>query len=448
MKIKRYFAADTRKALRMVRDDLGPDAIIISNRAVDDGVEILAAEDFEEELASKGVVDTRSAVEITDAAPTATREEKAAPKETAAPAPAPAETEKEKEKEKKAVPHDAVMTSDAILKALKKKPAAKTVGKNTDESELIANMRDELARLRGMMENQFSVLSQGQWSQHSPIRNNLVQQLTRIGLSSTLATRLVGGLSNAEQMTPEVATREVLALLTRQIRISKQSILAHRGAVAMIGPAGAGKTTTIAKITSQFVRKHGNKNIILLSADNHRIGAHEQLLAYGELFDVPVLKAHEPQEIRQIIQAVGGSSLVLIDTGSLTRKDLQAPQNMPTLQADLGIQNYLVLPATNQTPVLEKLVESFRGRPVAGAIITKVDEALNLGGALTAVINGELPVACWSDGLDVNSHLYQATAKHLVAKAVTMVNRQTVAGSTPVPPAKATESAAGPRVSQ
>ena len=443
MKIKRYFAADTRKALRMVRDDLGPDAIIISNRAVDDGVEILAAEDFEEELASKGVVDTRSAVEITDAAPAATREEKAAPKETAAPAPA--------EKEKKAAPSDAVMTSDAILKALKKKPAAKTAGKNVDagESELIANMRDELARLRGMMENQFSVLSQGQWSQHSPIRNNLVQQLTRIGLSSTLATRLVGSLPNAEQMTPEVATREVLALLTRQIRISKQSILAHRGAVAMIGPAGAGKTTTIAKITSQFVRKHGNKNIILLSADNHRIGAHEQLLAYGELFDVPVLKAHEPQEIRQIIQAVGGSSLVLIDTGSLTRKDLQAPQNMPTLQADLGIQNYLVLPATNQTPVLEKLVESFRGQPVAGAIITKVDEALNLGGALTAVINGELPVACWSDGLDVNSHLYQATAKHLVAKAVTMVNRQTVVGSTPVPPARTTKSAAArPRVSQ
>ncbi len=443
MKIKRYFAANTRKALRMVRDDLGPDAIIISNRSVDDGVEILAAEDFEEELANEGVIDTRGAVEITDATPTptTTQNEKAAAEKTATPA---------NKIENKGAPREAVMTSDAILKALKKKPAAKSAGKPAGESELIANMRDELARLRGMMENQFSVLSQGQWSQHSPIRNNLVQQLTRIGLSSTLATKLVSSIKNAEQMTPEVATREVLAMLTRQIRISNQSILSHRGAVAMIGPAGAGKTTTIAKITSQFVRKHGNKHITLLSADNHRIGAHEQLLAYGELFDVPVLKAHEPQEIRQIIQAIGSSSLILIDTGSLTRKDLQAPQNMPTLQADLGIQNYLVLPATNQTPVLEKLVESFRGQPVAGAVITKVDEALDLGGVLTAVINNRLPVACWSDGLDVNSHLYQATAKHLVAKAVTMVNRQTTVARSPGAHRASTKTpaAAGPRVSQ
>ncbi len=433
MKIKRYFAADTRKALRMVRDDLGPDALIISNRSVDDGVEILAAEDFDEELATKGVIDTRDAVEITDA----TVEPKAAaPSEQAAPA-------AEKPKTEAGPKPDDVVTSDVILKALKKKKPEpkKNVG---GESELIANMRDELARLRGMMENQFSALSQGQWSQHSPIRNELVQQLTRIGLAPTLATKLVASIKNAEQLTPQLATREVLALLTKKIRINAQSMLDQRGAVAMIGPAGAGKTTTIAKITSQFVRKHGNSNIILLSADNHRIGAHEQLLAYGELFDVPVLRAHEPQEIRQIIQAVGSNSLVLIDTGSLTRADLAAPEKMPTMQSDLGIRNYLVLPATNQTSVLEKLVNTFRQQPIAGAIITKVDEALNLGGALTAVINGELPVACWSDGLDVNSHLYQATAKHLVAKAVTMVNRQSMMKKTaPIPPTGKSAARAG-----
>ncbi len=425
MKIKRYFAADTRKALRMVRDDLGPDALIISNRSVDDGVEILAAEDFDEELAAKGVVDTRDAVEITDA--TVEPRPPAAPDRETAPAEAKPQAAATTPKP------DDVVTSDVILKALKKKrPEPKK--ERSGESELIATMRDELARLRGMMENQFSALSQGQWSQHSPIRNELVQQLTRIGLAPTLATRLVASIRHAERLTPQLATREVLALLTKKIRINGQSILDQRGAVAMIGPAGAGKTTTIAKITSQFVRKHGNENIILLSADNHRIGAHEQLLAYGELFDVPVLRAREPQEIRQIIQAVGSNSLVLIDTGSLTREDLAAPERMPTMQADLGIRNYLVLPATNQTSVLEKLVTTFRDQPLAGAIITKVDEALNLGGALTAVIDGELPVACWSDGLDVNSHLYQATAKHLVAKAVTMVNRQTPVKKAPTPP--------------
>ncbi len=411
MKIKRYFAADTRKALRLVRDDLGPDAIIISNRSVDGGVEILAAEDFDDELTQKGEIDTRSAVEVT----------------TVQPSPPPTERSEPAEKPPRAQPvvsnKDEVMTSDVILKALKKKQPRQEKTTSND-SELISTMRDELAQLRGMMENQFSVLSQGQWSQHSPIRNDLMQQLNRIGLSSTLSSKLIGSMKNAEQLTPQVATRDMLALLTAKIRINNQSILEQRGAVALIGPAGAGKTTTIAKLTSQFVRLHGNKNIILLSADNHRIGAHEQLLAYGELFDVPVLRARDDEEIRQIIHAVGNNSLVLIDTGSLTPQDLQAPEKMPTMQADLGIRNYLVLPATNQTPVLEKLVSSFRNQPLAGTIITKVDEALNLGGALTAVINGNLPVAYWSDGLDVNSHLYQASAKHLVAKAVTMVNRK------------------------
>ncbi|HFD87927.1 MAG TPA: hypothetical protein ENJ35_09670 [Gammaproteobacteria bacterium] len=338
------------------------------------------------------------------------------------------------------VAKEEILTSDAILKALKKKPgkgsqpAPAVKAERQDEAELIANMRDELSRLRGMMENQFSALNVGQWSRNSPIRSELVQHLTRIGLSSTLATKLISGMKDIDQQTPQVATRNVLALLTQKIQISQQSILKHRGAVALIGPAGAGKTTTIAKLTSQFTRLNGNSNIILVSADNHRIGAHEQLLAYGELFDVPVLRARDKQEIKQIISAVGSNSLVLVDTGSLTQQDLRNPQSMATMQPGLDIRHYLVLPATHQTQMLERIAGSFNERMLNGAIITKVDEAINLGSALTAVINANLPVAYWSDGLDVNSHLYQATAKHLVAKAVTMVNRNKAKKTAPVPP--------------
>jgi flagellar biosynthesis protein FlhF len=433
MKIKRYFASDTRKALRQVRDDLGPDAIIISNRSVDDGVEILAAEDFDEELASKGEFDTRDAEEVT-----------ATPPATSTP------TDTDAESSNASPASEEVLTSDAILKALKKKPAtAKSKNrpaapKADKESDLIATMRNELAHLRGMMENQFNLVSMGQWSQNSPIRSELVQHLTRVGLTPALAAKLVGTLANVEKLTPQLATRNALALLTREIPINNQSILEQRGAVALIGPAGAGKTTTIAKLTSQFTRLHGNRNIILVSADNHRIGAHEQLLAYSELFDVPLLRARDYQEIRQIIHAVGNQSLVLVDTGSLTQQDLRSPQNMPTMQKDLDIRNYLVLPATNQTPMLERIVSSFSHCSISGAIITKVDEAPNLGGALTAIINGKMPVSYWSDGMNVDSHLYQATAKHLVAKAVTMVNRKrttpqpTVAPASPRPQAKTT----------
>lgn len=432
MKIKRYFAPDTRRALRMVRDDLGPDAVIISNRKVEDGVEILAAEDFEEELASNGEIDTRSAIAN---APVVTPQTAPKPKADsqlqAKPTPAETVADKVTKEPAKADEKSDVMTSDVIMKALKKRPPAAKKTADPGESEMIASMREELARLRGMMENQISIINQGQWSQSSPIRHELVQHLTRIGLSSALATQLVSSMKQVEQMTPQVATREVLALLTSKARVTGRSILDHRGAVALIGPAGAGKTTTIAKLTSQFVRRHGNKNIILLSADKLRIGAHEQLLAYGKLFDVPVLRAHDPQEIRQIISAVGSNSLVLIDTGSLTQRDLAAPETMVTMQPDLGVQNYLVLPATSQTEVLEKLVGRFRKLPVEGAIITKVDEAIDLGSALTATINGDMSIAYWSDGLDVNSHLYQATAKHLVAKAVTMVNRQTIVTKSP-----------------
>ncbi|MGV6816986.1 MAG: flagellar biosynthesis protein FlhF [Thiotrichales bacterium] len=467
MKIRRFFAPDSRKALRMVQAELGEDAIIISNRSVDGGVEILAAEDFDEELSKRGELDTSEASFVA-AAPKATApvaetpanattyspeaamlralaDEKSAVQATtpgieaaqgAMSSPAaeiliekPAAGSARETNPGKADPieEEQVMTSQAILNTLVERKAARKAKRDTDAEQdaLITDMREEISKLRDLMESQLSALNLGNWANTSPARSNLIKHFTRMGFSPTLSTRLIGKMENLEGLTPQVATREALAMLTREIKTTGDQIFTKAGTIVLIGPAGAGKTTSIAKIASQYIRLHGNKHVILVSADNTRIGAHEQLMAFGRLLDVPVLRARDSAELKQILAAMADKALVLVDTGSLTQEDLRNPRKLPTIAAMIpGTEHYLVLPATNQTATLERITKAVSSIDIKGAIITKTDEATNLGGALTSTINQDLPVAYWTDGQKITQPLHVATPKHLVAKTVTMINKQ------------------------
>ncbi len=473
MKIKRFFAPDSRKALRMVQEALGEDAIIISNRRVDDGVEILAAEDFDDELAKLGELDTATASFGGSVTPETPRQKPAPKPEAAQPNnyspeaallhsaadgakqantatkafvesqaeiivdPAPEKLEKKTIPDTtaevpvtQAAKREQVMTQDAILQSLvKKKSPAKSPSLSThpenNDTALISNMRAEISKLKHMMENQFSALHLGNWSATNPTRSNLVKHLTRMGFSPTLATQLVGELRNVEALSPQQATREVLALLTQEIKTTGDQIFTRGGTIVLIGPAGAGKTTSIAKIAGQYTRLHGHKQVILVSADNQRIGAHEQLVAFGRLFNIPVLRARDAQELKQILNAMADKALVLVDTGSLSQEDLRDPQRLPTVAAAVpGVAHYLVLPAPNQIATLDRVAAISDSINIAGTIISKTDEAANLGAALTATLSHDLPVGYWSDSHKVTQSLHVASPKHLVAKAVTMINKQ------------------------
>lgn len=467
MKIRRFFAPDSRKALRMVQDELGEDAIIISNRSMDGGVEILAAEDFDDELVARGEADTSQASFVAAAPKPEAPATPTSPETTYSPEAAmlralaeqhaagqaavsdntqaatttaqadniTVERPKAKtEAQRDPIEEEQVMTSQAILNTLVQRKAAQKSKHNVDEEQdaLITDMREEISKLRDLMESQLSALHLGNWSNTSPARSSLIKHLTRMGFTPTLSTQLIGKMQDLEGLTPQLATREALAMLTKEIKTTGDQIFTRAGTIVLIGPAGAGKTTSIAKIASQYIRLHGNKHVILVSADNTRIGAHEQLMAFGRLMDVPVLRARDSAELKQILAAMADKALVLVDTGSLSQEDLRNPRKLPTVAAMIpGTEHYLVLPATNQTATLERITKAMSSIDIKGTIMTKTDEATNLGGALTATINQHLPVSYWTDGQKITQSLHVATPKHLVAKAVTMINKQD--GPTPPP---------------
>jgi len=428
MNIKRFFASDTRKALNMVRETLGAEAIIISNRNVGNGVEILAAEDFDEELSTHGEVNTANATVLPETLP---KKIEPIPQENNAFAESiKREIQKQEEAynpkansdEKQRIhpphhPHDILPTNLFDIRRVTESNAYE----QSEQQSVISSMREEISKLRGMMEKQFSKAVPKK--EENPIRDTLQKQFLRIGLNNSLAGALVNTMQNIDELTPQMATREALALLSRQIRTSNDDILTTGGIVVLLGSAGSGKTTTLAKLASQFIQRHLSKDIILVSTDTVRIGAQEQLLAYGQLLGIPVLKAKDQNEINQILSAVGDKKLVLVDSASLTQNDLMNPKSLPTMQTGVkNVKHYLVMPASMQTATLEHIVASLSTADVLEAgIITKVDDSVNLGSALSAAIQHKLPIAYWSDGQDIASHLHTAKPQNLISKAVTMI---------------------------
>lgn len=429
MNIKRFFASDTRKALNMVREELGEEAIIISNRSMDNGVEILAAEDFDEELSEQGEINTKNATRLPESTPSENKRIEKKSSSFAEKIKDEIQARNNKKKTKKAEStiegaHNPNSTSSALpIDLFDVRRITESNTHDTSQQEVISTMRAEIDKLRGLMESQLTHNHAGPSAHQSPIKDNLLSQFQRLGLSNTLSGALVNTLHDVEALTQHVATRDALALLTRQIRTSDDDILSKGGIVVLIGPAGAGKTTTLAKLASQFIQRHHSKEIIMVSTDTYRLGAQEQLMAYGRLLGIPVLKARDQIEIDQILSAVGDKKLVLVDSGSLTQNDLRNPQALPTMLTQVeGVKHYLVMPASMQAATLSHTVKTLTDSGLIEAgIITKVDDAVNLGGALSAAIEHKLPIAYWSDGQKISSHLYAAKPQQLVAKAVEMV---------------------------
>ena len=373
MKIKRYFAPDIRQAIRKVRDEQGPDAVILSNRAVDGGVEIVAAVDYENFIAE---VDTAPAV--------------------TAPArpPQPARAERATDEARAPVPAD----------------------------DAVNAMGRELKSLRGMLEHQLSGLAWGELGRRHPQRVLLIRRLRELGLSAALAQQI--GNEIPEQPDMERAWRQALALFAHYLPVTDDDILAHGGLVALVGPTGVGKTTTVAKLAARALLRHGPKSVALITADDQRIGAHEQLKIYGQILDIPVRVARDHRSLAAAISELRGHRLVLIDTAGLSQRDLRLTEQLALVRGGSpAMKLYLVLSANSQIAALEETVAAFGADRVQGAIITKVDETASLGGVLSVLSAHRLPVAYVSEGQRVPEDLAPARAHNLVTRCVAIAQQ-------------------------
>ncbi len=402
MKIKRFFASDIRQALRQVREALGSDAVILSNKKVDGGIELVAAIDYD---AAAFTPDLDTAANAFDR-----------PVENA-----PQSKKSDKYTSQKNQPSTKVShIKEAESPVTPAQPVSRPKVEWSQDPVLI-EMRQEMKALRRMLENDLSGLSWREMGEHAPETQDLFRRLMSLSITPDICSQLVKAVSNVE--TADQAWRKALYYLAAKLETVGDDLLDQGGIFALIGPTGVGKTTTIAKLAARFALRHGNHQIALISTDNYRIGAQEQLNTYARILDVPVRSAGTREELAVALNALTGKRLILIDTAGMSQRDVRLSEQLALLDvAGQGVQSLLTLSAATDYSSMEQAINAFGAAKPAACILTKIDEAGSLGGALSALIHQALPLAFVADGQKVPEDLHLARSHTLVSKAVACSN--------------------------
>lgn len=441
MNVKRFVGRTSHEALGRLKAALGPDAVVLSTRPCADGVEILAMgpeaaprsaaevaadvqgdaqvlsmstlsfQDYvrermlkrrQEEMAAARVgsprdlqTRARSQLEGTPTAPDASTSTRPLDSPRAAPAPA--------------------IPSRALPKAAPPQPASVSAPAAAAESAAHLSMLEELRSMKGLIEQRFSALAFLERLQRQPGQARLAQRLLEAGFSPALSRKLT-------ELLPQDAPSEerwAAAALERNLRAAEQmpALEEQGGVIALVGATGVGKTTTTAKLAAAFAARHGASTLGLITLDAYRVGAQEQLRAYGRILGVPVHSAHDRASLEDLLELLSDKRMVLIDTAGMAQRDSRTREMLDML-AHPAIQRVLVLNAAAQGETLEDVVISWRAATCRGVVLSKVDEAVRLAPALDTLIRHKLPVLGVANGQRVPEDWHRLTAQALVQRAL------------------------------
>ena len=411
MKIKRYVAPDMRQAMREVREEQGDEAVILSTRRIAEGIEIIAALDYDEALMREA---SRQGAARAPAEPpppplpnitptTAAPAPRAPVAETPAP---PAAVAPPAPRRPRVEPAPAAPVAERVVAA----PLMERAAQDT------ARLRNELGSMREMLEVQLSSLAWNDLERRQPLRARVLREMTRIGIEPDVARLLVDDLP--EQINAEQARYLPLGMLSRRLAVSGRALADDAPMVtALVGPTGVGKTTTIAKLAARAVMRHGADQVALVSTDHYRIGAAAQLEHYGRLLGVRVYPAYDGDSLRKVLELLRDRHTVLIDTAGVASHDPRLNQQLDTLAQANELRATLVLAANTHAQSLDDAVRAYLPLQPQACILTKLDEAPNLGGALSVLIRRRLALDYTTDGQRVPEDISVADARVLVCRA-------------------------------
>lgn len=530
MKIKRFVAADMRTAMNLVRKEHGPDAVILSNRRIEEGVEIVAAAHYDETAVQQALEASRpaapapskprSAAEAIMAAVTRRRTPEPEPVTAttsavaalarsavgatgrsidssielapgsrfasllkrpsaddvqllpqpqieaqryatlpadeppvvpvfrpAASAPvnvAPAqlpEAASERPVERARffidppqhedeVPAPAAMpqavfaaapVAEPIVAETLAAPAAADVAptlitqviSNAGNERELNQLRQEVVGMRQMIEREMNRFTDERL-RGSAVRGNALDLMDEYGFDAGLSRDVV--MQIPADIEPARARGLMLGLISRKLPVAPIDPIETGGVIALVGPTGAGKTTTIAKLASRFADAHAARDVALVTTDTQRIGAREQLYGFGRQLGIAVHEANSSTNLNQLLERLADYKLVLIDTAGLGQRDRALTAQLQWLRAAGQIRTLLVLPANTSFQDMDEVVRRFGPANPQGLVLTKLDETGRFGSALSVAVDHRLPITWVTDGQDVPEDLHRASAANLVLR--------------------------------
>jgi flagellar biosynthesis protein FlhF len=467
MKIKRFIAPDMRTAFRMVREEHGADAVILSNRQTAEGVEIVAASNYDEALVQRALASVRVEPQATPNPATVVAAENPPPaaarprssntaskmiaaltrrqatataveKPAAVATPSPTAAVAARAHTAAQLPEQIFAPFDDIAPALEPDfskaaqalaaaPAAPpepvapepiapppVVAVNSPHGEAeLARLRDEMAQMRQMIERQMSRLGEERL-RRAPAPAQALELMEDYGfdagLSHDVATQIPADTELARSRSL------MLGLLAKRLPIAAHDPLDHGGVIALIGPTGAGKTTTIAKLAARFAARHAARDVALVTTDTQRIGGREQLHSYGRQLGITVHEANSDLGLIDLLERLDDYPLVLIDTAGMGQRDRALSAQLNWLRAARKVNSLLVLPANAHFADLDEVVRRFASARPQGTVLTKLDETGRFGSALSVVVDHQLPITWVTDGQHVPNDLHRANAANLVLR--------------------------------
>ncbi|ASP40574.1 flagellar biosynthesis protein FlhF [Bacterioplanes sanyensis] len=388
MKVKRITAVNMQQALRQVTQELGSDAVILSSKKVDHGFEVVAATDYQ-----SGDAGAQAEVERQ------------------------LNLQRELEQTRQQLRPSPAADDSAHRQREQSVREQFTQPKAFDDAEL-KRMTGELKELKNWL-----VSHQGSpWDSDRPMtwqQSQLWQRCQDVGIEPAWADRVVSRLRPQDSV--DDSWREALQLMQQDLPVQGLPWLERGGRYALLGPTGAGKTTTIGKMAAQFVIRHGAESVVMITLDNYRIAAHDQLKTFAKILGVRCLRAPQDGSLPELLKKVAKAKLVLIDSAGLASQDTHFKEQLSMLKAcGNTVKKLLVLPLTSQGRCLQENYEHFKSASLHGCIFTKLDECFCLGPAMSVAALTGLPLTLVTDGPHIPDDVHLPDADKLVRLAEQM----------------------------
>ncbi|HEX5362684.1 MAG TPA: flagellar biosynthesis protein FlhF [Gallionella sp.] len=458
MSIRKFFAPTARQALKEIRDELGPDAMILSNRKTESGVEIIALAHGEianltgQAVAQKAewgggitadewarsVVDDHAARPVSQArvapapSPQLAQQARNAPQLKQPPQQAqnaPQLKPQQAMPARKAEPVAVSRQPGKLPQPEMQMPLPEPVAVPANQPVvpgLVAQVQEmlvkEIKSMGSMLQQQISAMHWSDVQQRDPQRTAMLRRMLSAGFSTVLARQMLDRMpANGAQGEPWVKQ-----VLKRNLLVAGEAndIIAKGGVYALIGPTGVGKTTTTAKLAARAVVRYGADKVALLTTDSYRIAAYEQLKIYGKILGVAVHAVKDADDLRLTLSALRHKHLVLIDTVGMGQRDQRVSDQADMFEA-AGVQCLLMMNATSSGDTLEDVVRMYHNDKVIGCIATKLDEAVSYGAVLDVAVRHRLVMHYMANGQRVPEDLHTINLDYMLHRAFKPLEEKT-----------------------